>query len=310
MNHIGAISLVSLIMILLFLIGSSTSMGYVIADKPSERFALFKAFTQSGIISISSNNNYYYDDMKYSNYITMSTENNEENSVGDLCMKLLEDCEMPAPETNASITNESNDENLDIFDKYLDRGSAENAKNTAKPPTIEEKGSDAVLKNETGRQAMSAPGVLQVYENSDFGIKMLYPAGWQHREDPNTEGVRFTFPQDDKNDTYVRTIDLFTYPSMSMNEATDSLTSYYKESLKNFTANGSPRTSINGNYSSVFFNYTYTDDSSRLIRSMDFIVSPQTINKTYLFTFRDDASRFDKDLPEVQRMLTSIDFVK
>jgi hypothetical protein len=305
MNHIGGISLCSLIMMLLFLTGSSSiTIGYEIFDKRTERLALYTGFAQGGIII---SNNYYYDGIENSNYVTISTENNEENPVGDLCMKLLEDCKMPATDANTSATKESDDEDLDIINKYLDQGSTENK---AEAPTIVEKVRDVVSKNDTGKQVSSATGELQVYENSDFGIKILYPTGWQHREDPNTEGVRFTPPRDGKNDTYVRTIDLFTYRSMSMNEAKDSLTSYYNESLKNFTANGSPRTSINGNYSSVFFNYTYTDDSSRIIRSMDFIVSPQAIDKTYLFTFRDDASRFDKDLPEIQRMLASIDFVK
>jgi hypothetical protein len=295
-------------MMLLFLTGSSSiSAGYDIPDKPTERLNFFTG----GII----NRNNYHDGIKSLNYDTISTENNEDNSVGDLCLKLLEDCEMPATEANTSATKESDDEDLDIINKYLDQGSAEsteNIENKSKAAIFEDRGSDSdtVSNNETGKQVASTAGELQVYENSDFGIEILYPTGWQHKEDPNTEGVRFTPPRDERNDTYVRTIDLFTYPSMSLNEAKDSLTSYYNESLKNFTVNGAPRTSINENYSSVFFNYTYNDDSSRLIGSMDFIISPQAIDKTYLFTFRDNASRFDKDLPEVRRMIASINFGK
>jgi hypothetical protein len=91
-------------------------------------------------------------------------------------------------------------------------------------------------------------------------------------------------------------------------QATKSLTNYYNASLNNFTLDGSPHASVNANFSSVSLNYTYNDDQSRLIRSTDFIVSPPSNNKTYLFTFRDEASRFDKDLPEVQRMINSVNF--
>ncbi|HTH23407.1 MAG TPA: hypothetical protein VL854_14400 [Nitrososphaeraceae archaeon] len=87
------------------------------------------------------------------------------------------------------------------------------------------------------------------------------------------------------------------------------MTKYYNESLSNFTIKGSPRSSVNANFSSISLNYTYNDDKAHLIRSMDFIASPPSNDKTYLFTFRDESSKFDKDLPEVQRMLNSISFL-
>jgi hypothetical protein len=90
----------------------------------------------------------------------------------------------------------------------------------------------------------------------------------------------------------------------------ESLSNYYNTSLTNFTIIGSPHASVGANSSSVSLNYTYNDGMSRFIRSMDFIVSPPSNDKTYLFTFRDEASKFDKDLPEVQRMLNSVNFLR
>ena len=64
------------------------------------------------------------------------------------------------------------------------------------------------------------------------------------------------------------------------------------------------------NSSSVSFMYSFNDSNIGPLKSMDFIVSPEGSNKTFLFTFRDEASRFDKDLPEVQRILNSVNFLR
>jgi translation elongation factor EF-4 len=95
-----------------------------------------------------------------------------------------------------------------------------------------------------------------------------------------------------------------------MNQATESLTNYYESSLKNYTASGSPRTSINANYSSVSMNYTFSDATAGNIRSMDILISPQSSDRTYLVTYRDEASKFEKDLPELQKIIDSIKFSK
>jgi len=97
---------------------------------------------------------------------------------------------------------------------------------------------------------------------------------------------------------------------MSLNQATESLKSYYKSSLKNYTASGSPRTSINANYSSVSMNYAYNDPTTGNIRSMDILISPQSSEKTYLVTYRDEASKFESRLPELQKIVDSLKFLK
>ena len=139
---------------------------------------------------------------------------------------------------------------------------------------------------------------------------MLYPVGWEKKEDLNTESVRFVSPREDKDDKYLQTIDLFIYPSMSLNQATESLKSYYKSSLINYTASGSPRTSINANYSSVSMNYTYNDPTAGNIRSMDILITPQSSEKTYLVTYRDEASKFESRLLELQKIVDSLKFLK
>jgi len=268
-------------------------------------------------------------DKSYDNFIRVSTENNEEHSTDDICIKLFEDCKVPPKETNTTFA--PNDDNSREFSKkYLEQDHVNKVENrtTATAPiesdnvnisspeiklnniTQTEIEVDNITQTETETEAKTGTGDLQVYENSGFGISLLSPAGWEKKEDLSTESVRFVSPREDKDDTYLQTIDLFTYPSMPMNQATESLTNYYESSLKNFTASGSPHTSINANYSSVSMNYTYDDPTAGNIRSRDILISPQSSDKAYLVTYRDEASKFEKDLPELQKIIDSIKFLK
>lgn len=148
----------------------------------------------------------------------------------------------------------------------------------------------------------------QNYENSTLEIKTQYPSNW--KVEGLTDSVRFISPKEDTNDNYIQTVDLFTYPSISLNQAVESLSIYYNTSLTNFTIIGSPHASVGANSSSVSFLYSFNEGDIGSLRAMDFIVSPEGNDNTYLFTFRDEATRFERDLPELQRMLNSVNFFR
>jgi hypothetical protein len=260
---------------------------------------------------------------------TSSTESNDDGS-GEFSKKYLEQDDVnkvenrttataPITSDNVSISspevkpdnitqtetdNVTQTETDNITQTETDNITQTEIDNVTQTETETETETDNITQTETGT------GDLQVYENSGFGISLLYPAGWEKKEDLTTESVRFVPPREDKDDKYLQTIDLFTYPSMSMNQATESLTNYYESSLKNYTASGSPRTSINANYSSVSMNYTFSDATAGNIRSMDILISPQSSDKTYLVTYRDEASKFESNLPELQKIIGSIKFLK
>ena len=319
MSLICAISLIMTpVMLILLTWSSSTILGYRIDIEPLASPYLISGFSQSDIIVTSKSYDY---STSQDNFIRVSTENNEEQSTDDICGKLLEDCKVPLKETNA--TSEPNNDNSGEFSKkYLEQNGVNKIENrtAATAPITSDNVSisspevkpDNITQTETDNitQTETETGDLQVYENSGFAIRMLYPAGWEKKEDLNTESVRFVSPREDKEDKYLQTIDLFIYPSMSLNEATESLTSYYKSSLKNYTASGSPRTSINANYSSVSMNYTYNDPTAGNIRSMDILITPQSSEKTYLVTYRDEASKFESRLLELQKIVDSLKFLK
>ena len=319
MSLICAISLIMTpVMLILLTWSSSTILGYRIDIEPLASPYLISGFSQSDIIVTSKSYDY---STSQDNFIRVSTENNEEQSTDDICGKLLEDCKVPLKETNA--TSEPNNDNSGEFSKkYLEQNGVNKIENmtAATAPITSDNVSisspevkpDNITQTETDNitQTETETGDLQVYENSGFAIRMLYPAGWEKKEDLNTESVRFVSPREDKDDKYLQTIDLFIYPSMSLNQATESLKSYYKSSLINYTASGSPRTSINANYSSVSMNYTYNDPTAGNIRSMDILITPQSSEKTYLVTYRDEASKFESRLLELQKIVDSLKFLK
>ena len=319
MSLICAISLIMTpVMLILLTWSSSTILGYRIDIEPLASPYLISGFSQSDIIVTSKSYDY---STSQDNFIRVSTENNEEQSTDDICGKLLEDCKVPLKETNA--TSEPNNDNSGEFSKkYLEQNGVNKIENmtAATAPITSDNVSisspevkpDNITQTETDNitQTETETGDLQVYENSGFAIRMLYPAGWEKKEDLNTESVRFVSPREDKEDKYLQTIDLFIYPSMSLNQATESLKSYYKSSLINYTASGSPRTSINANYSSVSMNYTYNDPTAGNIRSMDILITPQSSEKTYLVTYRDEASKFESRLLELQKIVDSLKFLK
>jgi hypothetical protein len=294
MAPISSISIVIIPITLLVLIGASfTFSAFNFLHKS---LYLISGFIQGDMLRSS---NAYGFSKYYDNYMRISTDNNKKEPTDDLCGKLLEECQKPTTKTNTTTETQSQNKDVEeIYKKYIEPGGVENKTVTGgeRVPTFTENLSQT---QETGPQ---------LYDNSKLGIKMFYPAGWQKKEEPTGDSVRFSSPREGNNDSYIRSIDLFSYPSVSVEQATKSLTNYYNASLNNFTLDGSPHASVNANFSSVSLNYTYNDDQSRLIRSTDFIVSPPSNNKTYLFTFRDEASRFDKDLPEVQRMINSVNF--
>jgi hypothetical protein len=148
----------------------------------------------------------------------------------------------------------------------------------------------------------------QTYENSTFGIKMQYPSNWKAQG--FRDSVRFVSPKEGAGDNYIQTIDLFTYPVMPPIQAVENLTNYYNTSLTNFTKIGSPHASIGANSSSVSFLYSFNDKIKGPVRSMDFVISPNGSDKTYLFTFKDEASMFQRDLSQAQKIIDSIKFLK
>jgi hypothetical protein len=137
---------------------------------------------------------------------------------------------------------------------------------------------------------------------------MQYPSNW--KVEGFRDSLRLISSKEDTNDKYIQTINLFTYPNMSLNQAVDSLTNYYNTSLTNFTIIGSPHASVGASSSSVSLFYAYNDNSTGAVKSMDFIISPEESDKTYLFTFRDEASKFQRDLPEAQKIIDSIKLMK
>jgi hypothetical protein len=223
---------------------------------------------------------------------------------------LEKNADVMGAKTGAAKTSpKSENSNLEeINKKYLEQAGGAN---TTSPRTNESLiTSGGARETPSGQDNVTVPleAGYQTYENSTLGIKMKYPSNW--KIEGLGDSLRFISSKEDTNDKYIQTIDLFTYPNMSLNQAVDSLTNYYNTSLTNFTIIGSPHASVGANASSVSLFYSFDEGNTGPVRAMDFIVSPEGSDKTYLFTFRDEASKFQRDLPEAQKIIDSIKFMK
>jgi hypothetical protein len=217
---------------------------------------------------------------------------------------IIDSLKIKGLEKSTNATTESDNNNLgEINRKYLQKDSVNNATG---PTTSSQEAGGPVLKHDNVTQTTA--GGNQIYENSTLGIRILYPSNWEKIQ--SADSIRFVSSKEDKNDKYLQRIDLFTYPLMSLNQATESLTNYYKTTLTNFSIAGSPHASISANSSSVSFLYSFNDSNTGSLKSMDFIVSPEGRDKTYLFTFRDEASSFERDLPEAQKIIDTMNFLR
>jgi hypothetical protein len=218
--------------------------------------------------------------------------------------------EVKSAKAGAATSSPKSENNTleEINRKYLEQAGPENLSSAVTNESVMTAGGTGEASPNHGNVTEPSEAGYQNYENSTLGIKMQYPSNW--KVEGFADRVRFVSPKEDTNDKYAQSINLFTYPPMSLNQAVESLTKYYNTSLINFTIIGSPDASVEANSSSVPFFYAYNDNNAVPVKSMDFIVSPEGSGKTYLFTFSDEDSKFQRDLPEAQRIIDSIKFLK
>ena len=207
-------------------------------------------------------------------------------------------------------TNPKSENNTfeEINKKYLDQGRAVNKTFAISNESLITAGAKKTQSGQSNNLTLSNEGEYQTYENSTVGIKTRYPSNWNVEE--HADSLRFVSPKVNTDDKYSQSVDLFAYPSMPLSKAVDSLSSYYNSSLSNFSITGSPHTSVGANSSSISILYSFNEQNIGPLRAMDFIVSPDGSNKTYLFTFRDEALKFNRDLPDAQKLINSTKFLK
>ena len=197
--------------------------------------------------------------------------------------KIIDSLKIKGSKKSTNATTESENNTLgQINKKYLQEDSVNNATG---PTTSSQEAGEPVLKHDNVTQTPA--GGDQIYENSTLGISILYPSNWEKIE--SADSVRFVSSKEDMNDKYLQRIDLFTYPSMSLNQAIESLTNYYKTTLTNFSIAGISSCLHSCKFKFCFiFVSAFNDSNIGPLKSMDFIVSPEGSDKTYLFTFRDE----------------------
>jgi eukaryotic-like serine/threonine-protein kinase len=176
--------------------------------------------------------------------------------------------------------------------------------------------------NQTNAFMINNSGDLNfaIFQNATYGIKMLYPSNWEKVENVGGSGsganklidiVRFSPPFENSNsDKSAENFDV------KVDDISDikpiSLAKYSNDTIedlrKDFNIISEDRNATAGNNNPAYkVEYTGTEEDVNLNAMIIFTIKD---DKAYIISYMAEPSRYSSDLPVVQKMISSIEFVK
>jgi eukaryotic-like serine/threonine-protein kinase len=177
-------------------------------------------------------------------------------------------------------------------------------------------------RNQTNAFMINNSGDLNfaIFQNATYGIKMLYPSNWEKVENVGGSGsgankfidiVRFSPPFENSNsDKSAENFDV------KVDDISDikpiSLAKYSNDTIedlrKDFNIISEDRNATAGNNNPAYkVEYTGTEEDVNLNAMIIFTIKD---DKAYIISYMAEPSRYSSDLPVVQKMISSIEFVK
>lgn len=255
---------------------------------------------------------YYKSEAKQSRYLisTISDKNNEDS--GSICNKLLQSCPNKDLESSNDDgnSNSGQDKSNDISKKYFES----DGRNDKQTPTSV---NQSTGQNTTGAMekiqqpilnqfnATGTPDNFQVFEESSEGIKMLYPSGWQTKQeqDPRYLKTLFLSPKENSTDQ-VRESLLLRINKIPTNLSLDDYTKNVIKSQQNntnFRIAESNSTTLSGNPAHRIIGIT-----NKLGQNID-VIDTWTIKDgiVYRIVFSSEEAKFAIYQPVAQKMIES-----
>jgi serine/threonine-protein kinase len=176
--------------------------------------------------------------------------------------------------------------------------------------------------NQTNAFMINNSGDLNfaIYQNAPYEIKMLYPSNWEKEE--NVGGSRscanklidigrFSPPFENSNSD--KSAENFDVKVDDISDITPiSLAKYANDTIedlrKNFNIISEDRNATAGNNNPAYkIEYNGTEEDVNLNAMIIFMIKD---DKAYIISYMAEPSRYYSDLPVVQKMIASIEFVK
>jgi PsbP-like protein len=238
------------------------------------------------------------DEMNPDNYVSVSTEDEDEDGPEFDCNKLLDIC----PDQTDDQTNVPATESDEISERYLEQGPSTNVSVT--PPAAFN------LSQPESTETGSAQDNLQVYENPTLGVKISYPMEWNQVENQTNRYsvLTFTSPQENSQGTSQEKflIRINNEPTdMSLDEYTDNINESMQKN-SNFQVTGSNSTTLSNNPASSVTGILKEGDKNLQV------LDEWTIKdgKVYRIVFYSDPDNADSFQPAVQKILESFSITK
>jgi YVTN family beta-propeller protein len=140
------------------------------------------------------------------------------------------------------------------------------------------------------------------YESFNLGIEIGYPTNWEVETVDDERSILFRSPYEGPNDLAREYLKIYTLPISNM--TLDNIISV-KEPLQNLIIVEPPYTAFLANASGRALTYTYMDHTYGEIKAMKF--ATQKGDKAYLMIFQAQATKFDKYLPLIKKMINSLE---
>lgn len=175
---------------------------------------------------------------------------------------------------------------------------------------------NVLAQTENGEQATSNTTAFETYENTGFGFTMQYPSTWsvtQVREDPSAPAngsivAIFKAPTESQTDMYQENLILNVQGpfqnEMTLEEYTDNSLNAFRNMSDTVQIFESSPTTLSGLPAHEIV-YTSSSTPGLNLKKMQ-VFTVVNDNMAYIITFSAEDPQFNKYLPDVQKMISSV----
>lgn len=165
--------------------------------------------------------------------------------------------------------------------------------------------------NQEAKQPETTPeSKPKTYQNEEKGISLEYPANWSLKENPTEGYIAALFsPKESSSDNYIeslgiKAIDTTSQPNITLQELADAWENQTKEAESTFVVLDRKSSTVSGEDAKEII-YTFKDQGENG-KGMTRIILKN--KKAYIFQYNGLENTYDKYLPDIETILSSVKF--
>lgn len=150
----------------------------------------------------------------------------------------------------------------------------------------------------------------KTYQNETNGISLEYPASWSLKENPAKSYIAgFFSPKEGNSDNYLeslglKAVDISSQPNITLQEAADLFENQTKQDEKSFVVSDRKSSTVAGeNAKDIIYTFKNKGDNGKGMARITL-----KNKKAYIFQYNALEKDYDKYLPDIETILTSVKF--